>query len=81
MIIMIEGKIKETITETEKIYEYTTVLSSGTHANVRVIRPVLTDEEYAQRKKTVEQALIDFAKGVITDGFDWKEAAENGRNT
>lgn len=78
---MIEGTIKETITETEKIYEYTTVLPSGTRANVKAIRPVLTDEEYAQRKKAVEQALIDFAKGVIADGFDWKKAAEKGRNT
>lgn len=81
MITMIEGTIKETITDTEKIYEYTTVLPSGTRANVRVIRPVLTDKEYAQHKKTVEQALIDFAKGVFADGFDWKEAAEKGRNT
>lgn len=76
---MIEGKIKETITETEKIYEYTTVLPSGTRANVKVIRPVLTDEEYARRVKDVEQALIDYAKGVISDGFDWNELVKNSR--
>ena len=77
---MIISEIKETVTDTEKIIEYTTVCPSGVHANVKVIRPILTDEEYARRKKAVEQALIDFAKGVIADGFDWKEAAENGRN-
>lgn len=77
---MIEGPIKETITETEKIYEFTSICSSGTHANVKVIRPILSAEEYAERLKDVEQALIAFAKGVIADGFDWKEAAEQGRN-
>lgn len=78
---MIIGEIKETITDTEIISEYTTVCSSGTRANVKVIRPVLTGEEYARRKKIVEQALIDFAKGVIADGFDWEElAGKNKKN-
>lgn len=76
---MIEGPIKETITETEKIYEFTTVCDSGTRANVKVIRPILSEEEYAKRLKDVEKALIDFAKGVISDGFDWHEAAKKGR--
>lgn len=70
---MIEGTIKETITDSNKVYEYTTVCASGTRANVTVIRPILTDEEYARRKKAVEQELINFAKGVIADGFDWEE--------
>lgn len=72
---MITSEIKETVTDTERIFEYTTVCTSGTVANVKVIRPILTEEEYARRKKMVEQALIDFAKGVIADGFDWKELA------
>lgn len=76
---MITSEIKETVTETEKIYEYTTVLPSGTHANVRVIRPVLTPEEYAKRVKDVEQALIEYAKGVISDGFDWNELVKKQR--
>lgn len=38
---MIEGPVKETITETEKIYEFTSVCTSGTRANVKVIRPIL----------------------------------------
>lgn len=70
---MIEGTIKETITESTKVYEYTTVCDSGTRANVTVIRPILTDEEYARRKKTIEDELVRFAKGVIADGFDWKK--------
>lgn len=76
---MITSEIKETVTETEKIYEYTTVLPSGTRANVRVIRPVLTPEEYAKRVKDVEQALIEYAKGVIADGFDWNELVKKQR--
>lgn len=75
---MIEGPVKETITETEKIYEFTSVCTSGTRANVKVIRPILSEEEYAKRLKDVEKALIAFAKGVIADGFDWTEAAKAG---
>lgn len=41
---MIEGPVKETITETEKIYEFTSVCTSGTRANVKVIRPILSEE-------------------------------------
>ena len=70
---MIDGTIKETVIDGNKVYEYTTVCDSGTRANVKVIRPILTDEEYARRKKVVEQELISFAKGVIADGFDWEE--------
>lgn len=69
---MIEGTIEEMITDTNKIYKYTTVCTSGTRANVTVIRPVLTAEEYAERQKIVEQELIRFAKGVIADGHDWE---------
>lgn len=46
---------------------------------MKVIRPILSEEEYAKRLKDVEKALIDFAKGVISDGFDWHEAAKKGR--
>lgn len=70
---MIEGPIKETVTDSEKIYEYTTVCTSGTRANVKVIRPILSDEEYARRRREAEQELIRFAQGVIADGHDWKE--------
>ncbi len=70
---MIEGTIKETVTDSEKIYEYTTVCTSGTRANVKVIRPILSEEEYARRRKETEQELIRFAQGVIADGHDWKE--------
>ncbi len=70
---MIEGTIKETETDSEKIYEYTTICKSGTHANVKIIRPVLDDEEYARRRREAEQELIRFAQGVIADGYDWKE--------
>lgn len=70
---MIEGTIKETVTDTEKIYEYTTVCTSGTRANVTVIQPVLTKEEYDCRQKIAEQELVRFVKGVIADGYDWKE--------
>ena len=76
---MITSEIKETVTDTERIFEYTTVCPSGTVANVKVIRPILTDEEYARRKRAVEQALIDFAKGVISDGFDWNELVKKSR--
>lgn len=77
---MIEGTIKETITESTKVYEYTTVCDSGTRANVTVIRPILTDEEYARRKKIIEDELVRFAKGVISDGFDWKELVSGTYN-
>lgn len=70
---MIEGTIKEIVTDSEKIYEYTTVCKSGTRANVKIIRPILDDEEYARRRKEAEQELIRFAQGVIADGHDWKE--------
>lgn len=76
---MIEGTIRETITETEKIYEYTTVLQSGTRADVTVVRPVLSREEYDRRQKEVEQALIRYVKGVISDGFDWEELVRKSR--
>lgn len=68
---MIEGTIKETVTDSNKIYEYTTVCTSGTRANVTVIRPILTKEEYERRKKIVKQELVRFAKGVIADGYSW----------
>ncbi|MCM1009173.1 MAG: hypothetical protein NC485_14890 [Ruminococcus flavefaciens] len=74
---MIEGPIKETVTDSEKIYEYTTVCTSGTRANVKVIRPILSDEEYDRRKREVEQELIRFAQGVIADGHDWKELVQS----
>lgn len=74
---MIEGTIKETVTDDNKVYKYTTVCDSGTRANVTVIRPVLTEEEYARRKKTIERELISFAKGVISDGFDWEELVDS----
>lgn len=70
---MIEGTYKETITETEKIIEYSTICPSGTKALVKVIRPILTPEEYERRLKDVERALEKFAKSVIASGFDWKE--------
>lgn len=70
---MIEGMIKETVTDGNKVYKYTTVCDSGTRANVTVIRPVLTNEEYTCRKKLVERELISFAKGIIADGFNWEE--------
>ncbi len=76
---MIISGIKETITETEKIYEYETVLASGVHAFVTVRRPVLSDEEYARREKEVEKALQNYARSVINDGIDWHEAVEKGR--
>ena len=69
---MIIGTIKETLTETEKIYEYTTVCKSGVRANVKVIRPVLDPEEEVHRRKEAEQELARFAQGVIADGYDWK---------
>lgn len=74
---MIEGTIKETVTDTEKIYEYTTVCSSGTRANVRVVRPVLSNDEYERRKKEAERELARFAQGVIADGYDWQEFAQS----
>lgn len=70
---MIEGTYKETITENEKIITYSTICPSGTRAEVTVIRPILTPEEYERRLKDVERALEKFAKSVIADGFDWKE--------
>lgn len=73
---MIDGTIKETVTDSEKIYEYTTVCSSGTRANVKVIRPILDDEEYVRRRKEAEQELIRFAQGVIADGHDWNELVQ-----
>lgn len=73
---MIDGTIKETVTDNEKIYEYTTVCSSGTRANVKVIRPILDDEEYVRRRKEAEQELIRFAQGVIADGHDWNELVQ-----
>lgn len=76
---MIISDIKETTTETEKIYEYETVLSTGVHAFVTVKRPVLSAEEYKKREKMVEQALQRYAKSVIASGVDWHEAVENGR--
>lgn len=76
---MITSEIKETVTDTERIFEYTTVLPSGTVANVKVIRPILTDEEYARREKNAEQALAEYAKGVISDGFDWNELVKKSR--
>lgn len=68
---MIIGTIKETLTETEKIYEYTTVCDSGVRANVKVIRPV-DAEEVARCRKEAERELARFAQGVIADGYDWK---------
>ena len=73
---MIDGTIKETVTDSEKIYEYTTVCSSGTRANVKVIRPILDDEEDVRRRKEAEQELIRFAQGVIADGHDWNELVQ-----
>ena len=75
---MIEGAIKETVTDTEKIYEYTTVCESGTRANVKIIRPILGDEEYERRRKEAEQELRRFAQGVIADGYDWQELVRAG---
>lgn len=74
---MIEGTIKETVTDSEEIYEYTTVCTSGTCANVKVIRPILSDEEYDRRRREAEQELIRFAQGVIADGYDWKELVQS----
>ena len=68
---MIEGKIKETVTETERIYTYTTICSSGVRANVEVIQPILSAEEYEKRRKVTEHELIHFVQGVIADGYDW----------
>ena len=75
---MIEGAIKETVTDTEKIYEYTTVCESGTRANVKIIRPILGDEEYERRRKEAEQELRRFAQGVIADDYDWQELVRAG---
>lgn len=74
---MIEGTIKETVTDTEKIYEYTTVCPSGIRANVRVVRPVLSDDEYERRKKEAEKELARFAQGVIADGYDWQDLVQS----
>lgn len=74
---MIEGTIKETVTDTEKIYEYTTVCKSGVRANVKIIRPVLDDEEYERRRKEAERELVRFAQGVIADGYDWQELVQS----
>lgn len=71
--MIIEGTYKETITETEKIISYSTICPSGTRAEVTVIRPILTPEEYERRLEGVKRALEKFAKSVIADGFDWKE--------
>lgn len=75
---MIISDIKETITETEKTYEYETVLSTGVHAFVTVKRPVLSEEEYAKCEKIVEQALQNYAKSVIAYGISWHKAVEKG---
>ncbi len=74
---MIIGTIKETLTDTERIYEYTTVCKSGTRANVKVIRPVLEAGEAARRRKEAEQELARFAQGVIADGYDWKSLVQS----
>lgn len=74
---MIEGEIKETVTETERIYEYTTICYSGVRANVTVKRPILSEEEYERRRKITEQELIRFVQGVIADGHDWNELVQS----
>lgn len=74
---MIEGKIKETLTETERIYKYTTICPSGVRANVEVIQPILSAEEYEKRRKVTEQELIRFVHGVIADGYDWNELVQS----
>ena len=70
---MIEGTYKETVTEDEKITEYSTICPSGTLANVTIIQPILTPDERERRIKNVELALEKFAKSVIASGLDWKE--------
>ena len=75
---MIIGEIKKTVTETEIIYEYETILASGVHAFMQVRRPVLSAEEYERRRKNFERALQNYAEHVIESGIDWDEAVREG---
>lgn len=59
---------KVTITETEKITEWRTE-----RAIIKVHQPILSEEEYAKRRKEIEKALERFYKGIIACGLDWDE--------
>lgn len=59
---------KVTITETEKITEWRTE-----RAIIKVHQPILSEEEYAKRRKKSEKALERFYKGIIACGLDWDE--------
>lgn len=50
-------------------------------AVVRVYRPVLTPEEYARRRKIVEEGLVRYYKRVVASGVDWDEAVRSGRES
>lgn len=47
-------------------------------AVVRVYRPVLTPEEYARRRKIVEEGLVRYYKRVVASGVDWDASAKKG---
>ncbi len=47
-------------------------------AVVRVYRPVLTPEEYARRRKLVEEGLARYYRRVVASGVDWDAAVKRG---
>lgn len=59
---------KVTITETEKITEWRTE-----RAIIKVHQPILSEAEYAKRRKEIEKAIERFYKGIIACGLDWDE--------
>lgn len=65
---------KETVTETERIYEF-----RSEKAIVKVHKPILSPEEYERRRKVCEKGLERFYKSVVAMGIDWDEAVRKAR--